>query len=143
MTFSIRPVRLPESALGSVEPVALAETPAGEADCLGRATAGDAHGSRSGRHRALDPEGRVTLTRLLRAELEPLGLSLVERDPSGGARTWAREVATGERHLLAALLDTKAQGSWRLVVIDTARGRAISRASSPAANATPRMSKQS
>jgi hypothetical protein len=75
----------------------------------------------------LDAEARATLARLLRAELEPHGLVLVERDPSGETRAWARDVANEERHLLAALLDTKGRSGWRLVVIDTARGRAISR----------------
>jgi hypothetical protein len=75
----------------------------------------------------LEPDARATLARLLRAELEPHGLVLVERDPSGETRAWARDVAKEERHLLAALLDTKARSGWRLVVIDTARGRAISR----------------
>ena len=75
----------------------------------------------------LDPEARATLARLLRAELEPHGLVVVERDPSGETRAWARDVANEGRHLLAALLDTKRRNGWRLVVIDTARGRAISR----------------
>jgi hypothetical protein len=75
----------------------------------------------------LDPDARATLARLLRAELEPHGLVLVERDPSGETRAWARDVANEKRHLLAALLDTKRRTGWRLVVIDTARGRAISR----------------
>jgi hypothetical protein len=75
----------------------------------------------------LDPDARATLARLLRAELEPHGLVLVERDPTGETRAWARAVAKEERHLLAALLDTKGRTGWRLVVIDTARGRAISR----------------
>jgi hypothetical protein len=75
----------------------------------------------------LDPEARATLARLLRAELEPHGLVVVERDPGGETRAWARDVAKEERHLLAALLDTKRRTGWRLVVIDTARGRAISR----------------
>jgi hypothetical protein len=75
----------------------------------------------------LDPEARTTLVRLLRADLEPHGLILVEADPNGEARDWAREMTKGERRLLAALLDTKNPTSWRLVVIDSARGRAISR----------------
>jgi hypothetical protein len=75
----------------------------------------------------LEPEARATLARLLRAELEPHGLVVVDRDPSGETRAWARDVAKEERHLLAALLDTRGRTGWRLVVIDTARGRAISR----------------
>jgi hypothetical protein len=76
---------------------------------------------------SLDPEARTTLVRLLRADLEPHGLVLVEADPSGEARDWAREMTKGERRLLAVLLDTKGPSGWRLFVIDSARGRAISR----------------
>src|SRR5262245_34217434 len=75
----------------------------------------------------IDAEARTTLARLLRAELEPQGLALVEADPSGEARNWAREMTRGESRLLAVLLDTKDPSGWRLVVIDPARGRAISR----------------
>jgi hypothetical protein len=75
----------------------------------------------------IDPEARTTLGRLLRAELEPQGLTLVEADPSGEARDWAREMTKGESRLLAALLETEGSSGWRLVVIDPARGRAISR----------------
>jgi hypothetical protein len=75
----------------------------------------------------LDTEARTTLVRLLRAELEGHGFVLVETDPSVDARSWARDVTKGERRLLAALLETKGSAGWRLVVIDAARGRAISR----------------
>ncbi|HVR19432.1 MAG TPA: hypothetical protein VMS65_07045 [Polyangiaceae bacterium] len=74
-----------------------------------------------------DPDARATIVRLLRAELEPQGLVLVETDPRGEARDWAHEVTKSERHLLGVLLDTRARSNWRLVVIDSARGRAISR----------------
>lgn len=75
----------------------------------------------------LDAEARSTLIRLLRAELEGHGLVLIETDPNLDARSWARDVTQGERRLLAALLETKGSAGWRLVVIDAARGRAISR----------------
>ncbi len=75
----------------------------------------------------IDPEARTTLVRLLRAELEPQGLALVEADPGGEPRDWAREMTKGDGRLLAALLDTEVASGWRLVVIDPARGRAISR----------------
>jgi hypothetical protein len=52
---------------------------------------------------------------------------LVETDPNLDARGWARDVTKGEHRLLAALLETKGSAGWRLVVIDAARGRAISR----------------
>jgi hypothetical protein len=76
---------------------------------------------------ALEPEARATLVRLLRAELEPHGMSLAEDDPRGNTGDWAREVTHDERRLLAVLLDTRHDSGWRLVVIDAARGRAISR----------------
>lgn len=75
----------------------------------------------------LDAGVRRTLVQLLRADLEPRGIELVERDPSDEPRAWARAVAEDERHLLAALLETEDPAGWRLVLIDTARGRAISR----------------
>ena len=75
----------------------------------------------------LDAEARSTLIRLLRAELEGHGLVLIETDPNLDARSWARDVTQGEKRLLAALLETKGSAGWRLVVIDAARGRAISR----------------
>jgi hypothetical protein len=75
----------------------------------------------------VDTSARATLVRLLRSELEAQRLVLVEEDPSGEPRGWARTVTRGERRLLAVLLDTRAGVEWRLVVIDAARGRAISR----------------
>ena len=97
-------------------------------------SAPDAPSSPSGRTEVVvgitgpfDPDARATIVRLLRAELEPQGLVLVETDPRGGARDWAHEVTKSERHLLGVLLDTRARSTWRLVVIDSARGRAISR----------------
>jgi hypothetical protein len=76
---------------------------------------------------SLDADARLTLVRLLRAELETQGLALLENDPSGETRDWARLVTRSERRLVAVLLDTRAPAEWRLVLIDAARGRAISR----------------
>lgn len=76
---------------------------------------------------ALEPDARATLVRLLRAELEPHDLTLAELDPIGDVRDWAREVTRDEHRLLAVLLDTRDGSGWRLVVVDAARGRAISR----------------
>src|SRR6185436_2826987 len=68
---------------------------------------------------SLDAGAHGTLVELLRAELDPRGMLLVERDPGDEPQAWARAVVRDERHLLAALLDTEKRGSWRLVLIDT------------------------
>ncbi|HEX6277993.1 MAG TPA: hypothetical protein VFZ53_33345 [Polyangiaceae bacterium] len=74
-----------------------------------------------------DADARATFVRLLRAELDAQQLVLLENDPRGEPRAWAHTVTRSERRLLAVLLDTRAPAGWRVVVIDAARGRAISR----------------
>jgi hypothetical protein len=70
---------------------------------------------------------RGALVALLDRQLHAMSLSLVEQQPAGSVSDWARGASRSQRALLAIVLDTKRDRSWRLVVVDVARGRAIAR----------------
>jgi hypothetical protein len=75
----------------------------------------------------VDTSLRSTLHRLLEAELSRLDLALRPRDPDTLLGDWARHATARSDILLAALLDARNPESWRLVVIDAARRRAVAR----------------
>jgi hypothetical protein len=74
----------------------------------------------------LDVEVQASLQRLLGAELRALGLVLRERAPSEPLSAWARRAEGEESPLLAVVLEVE-HDRLRIIVIDTARGRAIAR----------------
>ncbi|HWP09407.1 MAG TPA: hypothetical protein VNN72_26885 [Polyangiaceae bacterium] len=78
---------------------------------------------------ALAAERRGELERVLRAELEPHGVTLVVETtpPAASARlAWVQSVRSDPQALLAAVLEV-GEGGAELYVVDAARGRAIVR----------------
>jgi len=75
---------------------------------------------------SLDPEVDAALRRLLGAELRAAGLGLSERAASEPLSVWVRRAESEETPLLAAVLQVE-RDRLRLIVIDSARGRAIAR----------------
>jgi hypothetical protein len=74
----------------------------------------------------LDAEVQASLQRLLGAELRALGLVLRERASSEPLSAWARRAEGEESPLLAVVLEVE-HDRLRIIVIDSARGRAIAR----------------
>jgi hypothetical protein len=88
---------------------------------------------RSGRTRVvfgvrgeLSPDVRGALQRLLGAELRQAGLTLLELEPNSRLATWARHVERQHSPLISVVLEVEPQG-FRVIVIDSQRGRAIAR----------------
>lgn len=75
---------------------------------------------------SLDPEVDAALRRLLGAELRAAGLVLRERAASEPLAAWVRHAEVEEAPLLSAVLEVE-RDRLRLIVIDSARGRAIAR----------------
>ena len=70
---------------------------------------------------------RQGLVAPLDGQLRAMHLSLVEQRPRGAVSNWAMSVTRSPDALLAVVLEVKPDGEWSLVLVDTARARAIAR----------------
>ena len=68
-----------------------------------------------------------SLTRLLAPEMAHAQLTLRVSQPTMALRVWADNERTDPHTLLVAALDVQKGDSWRLVLVDAARGRALVR----------------
>jgi hypothetical protein len=74
----------------------------------------------------LRPEVRGALQRLLGAELRQAGLTLLELEPNLPLAAWTRGIELAHSPLVSVVLEAEPQ-RFRVIVIDSQRGRAIAR----------------
>lgn len=76
---------------------------------------------------APDPRIRDLLIELIGAELAAAGLSLRVQHPGRDVKGWAKRASARPAVLAAILLDVAEASRWRLLVVDTERGHALTR----------------
>jgi hypothetical protein len=75
----------------------------------------------------VDAPARASLHRLLEAQLPALGFYLATSEPDDTLAGWVEDVTRRPHALLGVLLDARNPESWRLIVIDALRRRAVAR----------------